>query len=99
MLFYRFDMECEYAGGKKLEETGPFFFDPEEGGVLCGACRRHAGQIPLDVKQLRWMRAALSSGSASWVNTPDASAPFTLLRRYVEQRLGRRIRSGAMLPE
>ena len=21
MLFYRFDMECEYAGGKKLEET------------------------------------------------------------------------------
>jgi hypothetical protein len=45
------------------------------------------------------MRGALETGSAGWVNTEEASAPFTLLRKYVEQRLGRRIRSASMLPE
>jgi len=45
------------------------------------------------------MRQALTAGSASWVNTGDATAPFTILRRYVEQRLGRRIKSAAMLPK
>ena len=38
-------------------------------------------------------------GSASWVNTPDAMAPFTILRAYVEGKLGRRLKSGAMLPQ
>jgi len=45
-----------------------------------------------------WMRSALTSGSASWVDTPQAYAPFPLLRNYVEQRMGRKIRSGTMLP-
>jgi hypothetical protein len=45
------------------------------------------------------MRMALETGSAGWVDTQEIFAPFTLLRKYVEQRLGRRIRSAAMLPE
>ena len=84
---------------KRLGETEPVFFDTEEGGVLCGACHRGKEQVPLSPEQLRWMRMALSTGSAGWINTSEASAPFALLRKYTEQRLGRRIRSAAMLPE
>ena len=89
---------CVFCG-KRMEEGEPAFFDSEEGGVLCGACRRRKDQVPLSPQQLRWMRGALETGSAGWVNTEEASAPFTLLRKYVEQRLGRRIRSASMLPE
>ena len=84
--------------GKRLEEP-PFFFDAEEGGLVCGHCRRSRSQVPLSPEQLRWMRRALTVGSASWVNTPDAEAPFELLRAYVESKLGRRLKPGALLPE
>jgi len=89
---------CVFCG-KRLEEAGPFFFDGEEGGVLCADCYRRKEQIPISTEQLRWMRMALETGSAGWVDTQEIFAPFTLLRKYVEQRLGRRIRSAAMLPE
>ena len=85
--------------GRRLEEGEDVFFDTEEGGIICGGCRRRREQLSLSPEQLRWLRMALQGGSATWVNTEDASAPFTLLRRYVEQRLGRRIRSAAMLPD
>jgi DNA repair protein RecO (recombination protein O) len=45
------------------------------------------------------MRNALTTGSAGWVNTPEETAPFSLLRDYTERRLGRRIKSATMLPE
>ena len=89
---------CVFCG-KSLGETGPFFFDAEEGGVLCGSCRKSAGQTPLDIRHLRWMRMALASGSASWVNTADSTAPFSILKQYVEHRLGRQLRSAALLPD
>jgi DNA repair protein RecO (recombination protein O) len=85
--------------GKKLGEDPPLFFDAAEGGLVCGNCRRTREQIPLSPEQVRWMRKALKEGSASWVNTPEAEAPFTVLRAYVEGKLGRRIRSCALLPE
>ena len=53
---------------------------------------------PLSREQLAWMRAALTTGSASWVNSPSSYAPFSLLRDYVERRLGRRFKSGSQLP-
>ena len=84
--------------GKRLEEP-PFFFDAEEGGLVCGDCRRTRSQVPLSPEQLRWMRRALTVGSASWVNTPEAEAPFELLRAYVESKLGRHLKPGALLPE
>ena len=84
--------------GKRLEEP-PFFFDAEEGGLCCGYCRRSRTQVPVSPEQVRWMRNALTVGSASWVNTPEAEAPFHLLRSYTEGRLGRRLKPGAMLPE
>ena len=45
------------------------------------------------------MRRALTVGSASWINTPEAYAPFSVLRPYVESRLGRRIKSSLLLPK
>ena len=85
--------------GKSPEEDAPVFFDAAEGGLVCESCRRSRQQIPLSPSQLRWMRRALTEGSASWVNTPDAQAPFALLRAYVEEKLGRRLKSAAFLPE
>ena len=70
-----------------------------EGGLCCAQCRKEKSQVPLAPEQVRWMRGALSSGSASWIDTPDAVAPLPLLRNYVEQRMGRRIRSASMLPD
>ncbi len=99
---------CVFCG-KRVEE-GPFFFDLKEGGLCCGECRSkrkasretEPGWIrdcpPLAEAQLKWMRRALNTGSAAWVDIPGENAPFSLLRSYVESRLGRRIRSGAMLP-
>ena len=85
--------------GKSLAGEAPLFFDALEGGLVCRDCRRSAQQIPLSPEQVRWMRNALVSGSASWVNTPDACAPFPVLRSYVEQRLGRHFHSSVFLPE
>ena len=85
--------------GKSLGEESPLFFDAAEGGLCCRACRRSSGQVPLTAQQVRWMRRALTTGSASWVNTPDAEAPFPVLRTYVEGKLGRRLKSSAFLPE
>ena len=85
--------------GKPMPEESPFFFDSEEGGLCCAACKKEKSQVPLAPEHVRWMRNALQSGSASWVDTPDAVAPFPLLRQYAEQRLGRRIKSGALLPD
>ncbi len=85
--------------GRSLPEEGPFFFGAEEGGLLCEGCRTRRDQAPLSAAQARWMRMALSSGSASWVDTPQAFAPFRLLRDYTERRLGRRIRCASQLPD
>ncbi len=84
--------------GKALPENGPFWFDAAEGGVCCRECKKEKSQIPLAPEQVRWMLGALRTGSASWVDSPSAYAPFPLLRSYVEQRMGRRIKSAAMLP-
>ena len=84
--------------GRPLPEDGPFWFDAPEGGICCRECKKEKSQVPLAPEQVRWMRGALKSGSASWVDTPSAYAPFPLLRNYVEQRMGRRIKSASMLP-
>ena len=99
---------CVFCGRRLTEEdAGPFFFDHAEGGLCCPSCaaaRRKTGgpgerpPEPLAAAQVRWMRMALASGFASWVDTPAAYAPLSLLRFYVESRLGRRIRPGVLLP-
>ncbi len=88
---------CVFCG-RFVPEEGPVWFDAAEGGVCCRECKKEKSQVPLAPEQVRWMRAALASGSASWVNTPSSYAPFPVLRNYVEQRMGRRIKSAAMLP-
>ncbi len=88
---------CVFCG-RKPEEGEALFFDIEEGGLCCSSCRRRSSQEALPPEQLRWMRKALQSGTASWVNTLEEQAPFFLLRHYTESRLGRRIRSATLLP-
>ena len=80
-------------------EEGPFFFDREEGGLCCENCRTAGIQEPLTPAQVRWMRMAIRSGSAAWVNTEEMYAPMSVLKGYVEQKLGRRFRSGNCLPD
>ena len=94
--------------GERAGEDGPFFFDLEEGGLCCAACREKKKrlmtpgefrQTALTPQQVRWMREMLQRGSSTWIDTQEAYAPYSLLRKYVEGRLGRRIRSAALLPE
>ncbi|MBQ3705135.1 MAG: DNA repair protein RecO [Clostridia bacterium] len=94
--------------GKRMGEEGPFFFDMAEGGLCCRECHEEwkrakmpgvRAQESLTPQQVRWMRKALASGSAAWVDRQESYAPFSLLRRFVEDRLGRRIRSSVLLPE
>ena len=94
--------------GERLSEAGPFFFDRQEGGLCCGECHNQRKRMsrpgdfrqePLTAAEVRWMRQMLQTGSASWLDRPEAYAPFSILRQFVEDRLGRRIRSGTMLPE
>ena len=54
---------------------------------------------PLAAAQLAWMKMALRSGSASWVNETDCYAPTALMREYVEMRLDQPVRSAGMLPK
>ena len=98
---------CVFCG-KRIGEEGPFRFGLEEGGLCCPECaeqlKRQAGfgaaqWVVLTGAQVRWMREALQSGSASWIDTPSAGAPLALLRMYVEGRLGRRIRGATLLPD
>ena len=96
--------------GKRMNEEGPFFFSLEEGGICCPECRdrmktartylpEKTKLIPMAPQEVRWMREKLQSGSASWTDTPESYAPFALLRKYAESRLGRKIRGAALLPE
>jgi len=84
--------------GRRLTDTEQVYFDLEEGGLCCHDCHTH-GQTAVAAAQARWMREALQSGSAGWVNRPDSYAPFTLLRAFVEQRLDRPLRSASLLPK
>jgi len=88
--------------GKRLE-TGPYFFDFRDGGLCCGDCRDGdfaKGAMPRVTEgEVRWMRQALQSGSASWVEDGDQTAPLKILRMHVEGHLGRKLKSAAVLPE
>lgn len=86
-------VHCE----KPIEEGENTWFDTAGGGVVCRSCRLQA-HTPLAAQQLRWMRKMIRCGSASWVNTPDCTAPLKLLRDYVESRLDRPLRAASMLP-
>lgn len=86
------------ACGRRLSDSEQVSFDVAEGGLCCHDCRA-PGQTALAPAQAAWLRMALHSGSAAWVNTPDCYAPFTLLRHFVESRLERPVRSAAMLPK
>ncbi len=84
--------------GRRLEEGESTWFDPGEGGLTCRECHLQS-HTPVSAAQVKWMRAMLTAGSAAWVDSPDAIAPYKLLRKYVESRLERPVRAAEMLPE
>ena len=89
---------CVFCG-RPLTPREAVLFSRPEGGVCCAACVAGTRGTPLSPEQNVWMRMAMENGSASWVNGPGQTAPFTLLRSFVEERLDRPVRSAAMLPE
>ncbi|MBQ2930277.1 MAG: DNA repair protein RecO [Clostridia bacterium] len=84
--------------GKRLTETESTWFDHHEGGLVCRECHLQS-HTPVSAAQAKWMRTMLTQGSAAWLDSAEATAPFKLLRKYVESRLDRPVRSGDMLPE
>ena len=66
--------------------------------MVCRDCHLQA-HLPVSAAQAHWMRTMLNAGSAAWVDAPDCTAPFGLLRKYVEARLDRPVRAAEMLPE
>lgn len=84
--------------GKAVPPDAALWFDAQEGGVCCEHCRTRQ-MAAISAAQLQWMRMALQSGSAGWVDTPECHAPFALLRGYVESRLDQSVRSGSQLPK
>ncbi len=84
--------------GRRLEEGESTWFDQTEGGLTCRECHLQS-HTPVSAAQAKWMRTMLTTGSAAWVDTPDAIAPYKLLRKYVESRLDRPVRAAEMLPE
>ena len=84
--------------GKRLTETESTWFDHHEGGLVCRECHLQS-HTPVSAAQAKWMRTMLTQGSAAWVDSAEATAPFKLLRKYVESRLDRPVRSGDMLPD
>ncbi len=84
--------------GKRLTEGESTWFDHNEGGLVCRDCHLQS-QTPVSAAQAKWMRTMLTAGSAAWVDAPDCTAPFALLRKYVESRLDRPVRAADMLPQ
>ncbi|MGN0753446.1 MAG: DNA repair protein RecO [Aristaeellaceae bacterium] len=83
---------------RRLTEGESTWFDLQEGGMVCRDCHLQA-HLPVSAAQAHWMRTMLNAGSAAWVDAPDCTAPFGLLRKYVESRLDRPVRAAEMLPE
>ena len=83
--------------GRRIEDGESTWFDHAEGGLVCKGCHLPV-HTAVSAAQVRWMRRMLTAGSAAWVDTPEAMAPFTLLRNYVETRLDKPLRAAAMLP-
>lgn len=83
---------------RRLEAQESIWFSSAEGGTICRACHDPTC-LSISAAQLRWMRHMLTCGSASWLDSPEMTAPCRLLRQYVESRLDQPVRSAAMLPK
>ncbi|MDD2647764.1 MAG: DNA repair protein RecO [Eubacteriales bacterium] len=79
---------------KKLPE-GSARFDISAGGVVCREHSESAENITAGEEE--WIRAVIKGGIDEFLRLPVKDAPLGLLRRYVETRLDRPIKSGAML--
>lgn len=82
--------------GRRLAPEEPAWFDPREGGLVCGQ-HREPGMPAVTRHQTDFLRMALENGTAAWVEDPAHQAPLALMRAFVEQRLDKPLR--VRLPE
>jgi DNA repair protein RecO (recombination protein O) len=94
---------CARCGGGLDERALPF--DAEQGGVLCGECRGHAGpgavaMSPGTVRALRKLqRGGVAAAEAEPLAPPAGREAREALTRFVEHLLGRRLRSRVFIDE
>lgn len=81
------DLDCCVHCGNLIPEGVSAGFELQEGGLVCPECGRGPGTVSLSAAQIKWLRMAIRSGSAAWVDTPDCHAPLHLLRRFVQDRV------------
>ena len=73
--------------GRRLGEDEARLFDAEEGGLCCAACASAGAPLmPLNSRELLWMKDVLQTGIEKTA-LPPADAPLPLLRKYLEGRL------------
>ncbi len=73
--------------GRRLGEDEARLFDAEEGGLCCAACASGGAPLmPLNSRELLWMKDVLQTGIEKTA-LPPADAPLPLLRKYLEGRL------------
>ena len=84
--------------GQTIAPDAAAWLDPAEGGLCCADCREK-GMRPVSAAQIAWMRMAIASGSASWVDTPERHAPLEALRAFAEFGLDVPLRAASMLPK
>jgi DNA repair protein RecO (recombination protein O) len=87
--------ECAICGEAV---RGAALFDPDHGGVLCGACAGTAGRSALqaDAAALDALRELAARGPLAGVDVPDAQVRARargLLRRFTRHAIGREPRS------
>ena len=81
---------------KALDTTQGAYLSPQAGGLLCAECSP-TGEARMTREQILWMRRTLAEGMTDEQQKTDASAAFPFLRRYVESRLDREIKSSRFL--
>ncbi len=81
---------------RALDTSAGAYLSPQAGGLLCAACSPGSAQR-LSAEQILWMRRTLAEGMTDAQQKTDASEALPTLRRYVEFRLDRDLKSSRFL--
>ncbi len=86
---------CARCGGAREGEDDPLFFDGSEGGCLCRRCPPRApGAVPV---RAEWVDALVRAGRGEAPELPPGAQ--RLLWQILDHRLGKRLRSHALLAQ
>ena len=88
--------QCVHCGKQLLQEENAYL-NCEEGGLVCKNCFSiNQKNFPISGRQVDWLRKLADNGPDS-LSISSEDAPLNGLRAYVECRLDRPIKCGAML--